>query len=69
MKTSAPTAPAAASISAREASGRPNAMLSAIDPAKRKPSCGTIPSWRRSDSWVTSRRSTPSIVIRPDRGS
>ena len=28
-------------------------MLSAIEPAKRKPSCGTIPSCRRSDSWVT----------------
>ena len=38
-------------------------------PAKRKPSCGTMPSWRRSDSCVTSRRSMPSIVIRPSRGS
>ena len=34
-------------------------------PAKRKPSWGTIPSWRRSDAWVTSRRSWPSIVIAP----
>ena len=41
--------------------GRPKAMLSATVPAKRKPSCGTIPSWRRSDSWRTSRRSVPSI--------
>ena len=49
----------------RVASGRPNAMFSAIVPAKRKPSCGTMPSWRRSDSWVTSRRSWPSIVIAP----
>ena len=38
-------------------------------PAKRKPSCGTIPSWRRSEACVTSRRSWPSIVIRPSRGS
>ena len=36
---------------------------------KRKPSCGTIPSWRRSDSCVTSFRSRPSIVIRPLVGS
>jgi hypothetical protein len=27
------------------------------------------PSWRRSDAWVTSRRSVPSIVIRPCVGS
>ena len=26
-------------------------MLSRTVPAKRKPSCGTIPSWLRSDSW------------------
>ena len=32
--------------------GRPKAMFSATVPAKRKPSCGTIPSWRRSDSCV-----------------
>ena len=50
-------------------SGRPKAMLSAIEPAKRKPSCGTIPSCLRSDACVTSRRSVPSIVIRPSRGS
>ena len=40
-------------------------MLSRIVPANRKPSWGTIPSWRRSESCVTSRRSCPSIVIRP----
>ena len=48
--SSAPTAAAAASISARDAVGRPNAMLSAIEPAKRKPSCGTMPSCARSDA-------------------
>jgi hypothetical protein len=40
-------------------------MFSATVPAKRNPSCGTMPSWRRSESCVTSFRSTPSIVIRP----
>ena len=65
MNSSAPTARAAATISSRVASGRPKAMFSATVPAKRKPSCGTIPSWRRSDSCETSRRSTPSIVIAP----
>ena len=58
-----------AATSAGLASGRPNAMLSRTVPAKRKPSCGTTPSWRRSDVCFTSRRSTPSIVIRPSRGS
>ncbi len=34
------------------ASGRPKAMFSRTVPAKRKPSCGTMPSWRRSDACV-----------------
>ena len=40
---------AASSTSARVASGRANAMFSATVPAKRNPSCGTTPSWRRSE--------------------
>ena len=69
MKSFAPTVAAAATTSSGVASGFPNAMFSWTVPAKRNPSCGTIPSWRRSDSWVTSRRSCPSILIRPSRGS
>ena len=34
------------------ASGRPNAMLSRTEPANRNASCGTIPSWRRSERTV-----------------
>ena len=33
--------------------------------ANRKPSCGTMPSWLRSDGLLTSRRSWPSTVIAP----
>src|SRR5919202_806530 len=66
MNSWAPTAFAAATTSSGLASGRPKAMFSRTVPAKRKPSCGTIPSWRRSDSCVTSRRSIPSTVTRPD---
>src|SRR2546421_279679 len=44
-------------------------MLSATVPAKRKPSCGTMPSCRRSDSWWTERKSTSSIVIAPSVGA
>ena len=40
MNVSAPTAAAAAVISSSVASGFANAMLSRIEPAKRKPSCG-----------------------------
>ncbi len=47
--SSAPTARAAATTSSRVASGRPNAMFSPTVPAKRNPSCGTMPSWRRSE--------------------
>ena len=49
MNSSAPTAIAAARIWSSVAPGRPNAMFSRTEPAKRKPSCGTIPSCRRSD--------------------
>ena len=67
--SSAPTALAAATTSSSVASGRAKAMFSRIVPENRKPSCGTMPSWRRRLSCVTSRRSCPSIVIRPSRGS
>ena len=53
----------------RRAPGVPKAMFSATVPAKRKPSCGTIPSCPRSDACVTSFRSKPSTLIRPSRGS
>src|SRR6267154_1266358 len=49
MKSCAPTVCAARTISSAVASGRPKAMFSATVPAKRNPSCGTTPSWRRSD--------------------
>ena len=42
-------------------------MFSAIVPLKRKPSCGTTPSWRRSEACVTSRRSWPSTSTAPRR--
>ena len=48
-----------------EASGRAKAMLSRSVPANRNGSCGTTPIWRRSDASVTSRRSCPSIRMRP----
>src|SRR6266511_2026595 len=63
MNSCAPTACAAATIWSGAASGFPNAMLSRTVPAKRKPSCGTTPSWRRSDSCVTWRTSWSSIRI------
>ena len=49
MKSSAPTARAAAAISSSVASGRPNAMFSRTVPLNRKPSWGTIPICERSD--------------------
>ena len=54
MKVSAPTAAAAAAMSASVAPGRPKPMLSRIVPENRKLSWGTIPSWERSDCSVTS---------------
>ena len=69
MKRCAPTASAAAATSSGLALGRPKAMFSATVLPKRKPSCGTIPSCRRSDRCVTSRRSCPSIEIDPSPGS
>ena len=56
-------------LSSAVASDLPNAMLCATVPAKRNPSCGTTPSWLRSDACVTSFRSWSSIVIRPCVGS
>jgi len=47
--------------------GAPEAMFSVTVPAKRKPSCGTMRAGWRSDACVTSRRSWPSIVMRPAR--
>ena len=69
MNSSAPTARAAARTSSADASGRPNAMFSAIVPLNRNASCGTIPICDRSDDAVTSRRSCPSTSTRPDVGS
>ena len=45
------------------ASGLPNAMFSHTVPAKRKPSCGTTPSCRRSDDCV--RRSVVAVDRQP----
>ena len=47
--------------------GPAKAMLSRMVPANRNGSWGTTPSWRRSESMVTSRRSWPSIATRPRR--
>ena len=69
MNSSAPTACAAASISSRDASSRPNAMLSPIVPLNRNASCGTIPICERSEEAPTSRRSWPSTRMRPEVGS
>jgi len=52
MKSCAPTVCAACTTSSGVASGRPKAMLSVTVPAKRNPSCGTMPSWCRSDAWA-----------------
>ena len=49
--------------------GRPKAMLSATVPAKRKPSCGTIPSWRRSDCLRDVAQVVPVDLDPPSRGS
>ena len=49
MKSSAPTARAAAAISSSEASGLAKAMLSRTVPENRNPSCGTIPICERSE--------------------
>ena len=49
--------------------GRPKAMFSRTLPEKRKPSWGTIPSWRRSARCWTPRRSWPSTSTRPCCGS
>ena len=50
MNSSAPTAAAAARISAAVASGRPKAMFSPTVPEKRNASWGTMPICRRRDS-------------------
>src|SRR4030095_6781043 len=47
------------------ASGRPYAMLVAIESLKSTVSWVTSPICARSDVWVTSRRSWPSMVMRP----
>ena len=65
MKACAPTARAASSISSREASGRPRAMLSATEPLNRKASWVTMTTFRRRSSVVSWRRSTPSSVRDP----
>ena len=67
MKSCAAAALAAAMTSARRASGRPKAMLSRMVPVNRVVSCSTMPICARSDSSVTSRRSWPSMVMRPSR--
>src|SRR5919201_108542 len=53
MKSCAPTARAAASISSCAAASRPNARLSRIVPLNRNASCGTIPIWERSERELT----------------
>ena len=69
MKSPAPIASAAASISSSDASGRPKAMFSRTVPEKRNPSCGTIPSWLRRQVELRSRRSLPSTSTVPRCGS
>ena len=51
------------------ASGSAKVRLARTVSLKRKGSWGTTPSWRRSDSMVTSRRSWPSRSTRPAAGS
>jgi hypothetical protein len=59
MKPSASAARAAATISSRVASGRPNAMLPATVSENRKLSSITRPMADRSESCVRSRTSCP----------
>ena len=67
MNSSAPTARAACSISARDAPGRPKAMLSATEPENRKPSWVIITTAvcrsrsESSFSAMPSRRTWPSV--------
>lgn len=69
MKSCAPIAFAARSISPRLASGLPIAMFSATVPENRNASCVTITTPRRSSAVPRSRRSTPSSRTRPAEGS
>ncbi len=69
MKSWAPMAFAARSMSAREAPGRPMAMLSATVPEKRNASCVTVTTPRRSSSPASSVSGTPSSRTRPSVGS
>ena len=65
MNSCACASVAARTTSSSVASGAPKAMFSRTVAEKRNGSCETMPISRRSDWSVTSRTSTPSIVIRP----
>ncbi|CAM5502853.1 hypothetical protein SCYAM73S_04155 [Streptomyces cyaneofuscatus] len=69
MKSCAPIAFAARSISSGVASGRPIAMFSATVPENRNASWVTITTPLRSSAVARSRRSTPSSSTRPSVGS
>jgi hypothetical protein len=69
MNACASAVRAAAATSSSDACGRPYAMLSRIDPANSVICCDTNEIASRRSSSFTSRRSTPSIVMRPACGS
>ncbi len=65
MKSWAAAALAAATIAASGAPSRPSAMLAPIVSSNSVTSCATIEMASRSEVSVTSRRSWPSMVMRP----
>jgi len=70
MMTSVAWARASAAATSRSvASGRPTRTFSRIVRAKSIGSWNTMPMFRRSDSSVIARTSTPSMSTRPDCGS
>jgi len=69
MKSCASACRQAASISASVASGRPMSRFSRIVRLNSMLSWNTTPIARRRLSSVTSRRSCPSIAMRPETGS
>ena len=60
---------AASMIRGRVFIGSPRPMFTRTESVKTRSACRTVATWARTESRVTSRRSWPSIRMRPDRGS
>ena len=69
MNGAAPASRAAFSMAAREAPGRPRAMLSATDPPNSRGCCGIQAIWARHGSTGTSARSVPPTQTVPEVSS